>query len=159
MIADRRNELESSSLRIREDQSGLRLQIPKWQTDETNRMSFNNLIGHPAYETEHLNLGKHIILTKRIRFSFAASVRHPSPFVKTNANPTKRIVCTLTTESAGHNCPTHEKELPNSRKQVILTERITAASLMLFPPMTGREGCHCESPGTSGDVAISVRWR
>jgi len=26
--------------------------------DETNRMYFNNLIGHPTYEREHLNLGK-----------------------------------------------------------------------------------------------------
>jgi hypothetical protein len=26
--------------------------------DETNRMYFSNLIGHPTYENEHLNLGK-----------------------------------------------------------------------------------------------------
>ena len=30
----------------------------KWQLDETNRVYFNNRIGRPTYEKEHLNLGK-----------------------------------------------------------------------------------------------------
>ena len=46
--------LETASLR----QSSVQDSQKQMADDETNRMYFNNLIGRPTYEREHLNLGK-----------------------------------------------------------------------------------------------------
>ena len=48
------NLLEIASLR----QSSVQDSQKQMADDETNRMYFNNLIGRPTYEREHLNLGK-----------------------------------------------------------------------------------------------------
>ncbi len=57
-------------------------------------------------------------LAFELYLSFASMRQSPGPhgFAKTNGKPTKRIVRTLTTESAGGNRLTYEKELLNSRK-------------------------------------------
>jgi len=137
--------------------------------DETNRMYFNNLIGRPTYEREHLNLGKtgdfcktnpsqlrrvsppapatrknkwrtdetnhvHIGVKRaagnRLTYEkraarlqktshsyktnhpgFPATVRRPSPLVRMNGKPTKRIVCTSATEQECflHTCPGRQR--------------------------------------------------
>jgi hypothetical protein len=64
------------------------------------------------------------IFTKRVIPGFTAAVRRLSPVVETNGKPTKPMPCTSTTESAGGNRLTYERELPNSGRQVILTKRI-----------------------------------
>ena len=46
-----------------------------------------------------------------------ASVSQRPRLANIKGKPTKRIVCTLTTESSGGNRPTYEKELLNPRKK------------------------------------------
>src|SRR4030065_2658368 len=58
-------------------------------------MCFNNLIGRLTYGKELLNFRKTGDFHKTNHPSFAASVRHPSPLVKTDGKPTKRIVRSL----------------------------------------------------------------
>ena len=72
--------------------------------------------GRPTYEKEMLNSRKNSHFCKTNHPGFAATVCQPSRLAKTDGNPTKRIVCTLTTESAGDNRPAYEKESSNSRK-------------------------------------------
>ena len=61
--------------------------------DETNRMYFNNLIGRPTYEREHLNLGKtgdsHKTNPSQLR-----RVSRPAPTARENTwqtNETNRV--------------------------------------------------------------------
>jgi hypothetical protein len=68
------------------------------QIDETNRVYFNNRIGRLTYGRELLNSRKNSNFYKTNHPGFPASVRQPSPLVKTNGKPTKRIRPTLTTE-------------------------------------------------------------
>jgi hypothetical protein len=68
------------------------------QIDETNRVYFNNRIGRLTYGRELLNSRKNSNFYKTNHPGFPASVRQPSPLVKTNGKPTKRIIPTLTTE-------------------------------------------------------------
>jgi len=70
-----------------------------------------------------------VIFTKRIRLSFAASVHHPSPLVKTDGKPTKRIIRNLRAKCAGgnktnhpvfpHALPPYDKKRRVSRKNVV----------------------------------------
>ena len=95
--------------------------------DETNRMYFNNRIGHPTYEKEHLNLGK----TRDSCETNPSQLRRVTPPPLTARKTKWQIDETndlyVGVKGAGGNRPTYEKDLSNSRKQVILTERITPA--------------------------------
>jgi len=57
----------------------------KWQTDETNRMYFSNLIGRPTYEKELLNSGKnnHFYKTNHPGFPHALPPIRRNPTART----------------------------------------------------------------------------
>jgi hypothetical protein len=67
-----------------------------------------------TYEKELLDSRKNSHFYKTNHSGFAASVCQPSPLVKINGKPTKRIVCTLRGKCAEGNRLTYEKEPPNS---------------------------------------------
>ena len=69
-----------------------------------------------TYEKELLNSRKNGNFCKTNHRGFPASVCQPPRLAKTNGKRTKRTVCTLTTESAGGNRLTYEKEPFNSTK-------------------------------------------
>src|SRR4030042_3309753 len=97
-------------------------------------MYFNNLIGRLTYGKELLNFRKTGDCHKTNHPSFAASVRHPSPLVKTNGKPTKRTVCSL-----GSNVPEPvslrtETSCSIPRKTTLSPKQINPPSLMSLPP-------------------------
>src|SRR4030042_3419216 len=96
-------------------------------------MYFDNSIGRLTYEKEHLNLEKTGDSHKTNHPSFAASVRHPSRLVKTNGNPTKRIVVLSGLSVPEVIALRTRKSRRTLGKQVILTKRIIPASLALSP--------------------------
>src|SRR4030042_6337992 len=99
-------------------------------------MCFNNLIGRLAYGKAQLNFRKTGDFHKTNHPSFTASVRHPSPLVKTDGKPTKRIV-----RSLGLNVPElvslrTKKSCSIPRQTTLFPKRIIPASIMVFPPVT-----------------------
>jgi len=88
----------------------------KWQTDETNRVYFNNSIGRSRYEKELLNFRKdsHFYKTNHLRLH-----RVSPPALTTRKNEwqtgeTNRVHVRL--KRAGANLLTYEKELLNSKR-------------------------------------------
>src|SRR4030042_6290445 len=98
-------------------------------------MYFNNSIGRFTRGKEILNFRKDSHFYKTNHPSFAASVRHPSPLVKTDGKPTKRIV-----RSLGLNVPElvslrTKTRCSIPRRTTLFPKRIIPASLMVFPPV------------------------
>ena len=99
--------------------------------------------GRLTYEKDLLNSEKNSRFYKTNHSGFPASVRQPSSLVKTNGKPTKRIVCTLTTKSAGGNHPTYEKELFNSRKNTHFRKTNHSGFRHALPPYDPNNNIFC----------------
>ena len=100
----------------------------KWQTDETNRTHFNNLISRLTYGKELLNFGKtsHFYKTNHLQLRRVGPPALTARKNKWQTDETNHAYFGV--KRAGGNRPTYEKDLSNSRKQVILTKRITPPS-------------------------------
>ena len=86
----------------------------KWQTDETNRMYFNNLIGRLTYGKELLNFRKTGDFYKTNRSQLRRVGSPPLTTRKNKRQPDETNRGTLATESARGNRPAYEKESSNS---------------------------------------------
>jgi hypothetical protein len=128
--------------------------------DETNRMYFNNLIGRPTYEREHLNLGKtgdsHKTNPSQLR-----RVSRPAPTARENTwqtNETNHAYVGV--KCAAGNRLTYEKRAARLQKTSHSYKTKHPGFPHVLPPMTQMTTFFAYMPGmtgVAGDLAMTRR--